>query len=123
MVLGPDHTRFVLGKDDFVPRAILKQNLKALMASRNGPTTQSALHRKSRVAQATIGRILSDKGENARIETVERLAKAYQLQAWQLLVAGMDPSNPPVLQSASDEERALYARLKIAAEDIAKYSK
>lgn len=90
------------------------------MANKHGPSSQGELFRKSGVAQATIGRILSGEGENARIETVEKLARAYGLEGWQLMVAGMDPSNPPVLQPLSKEERSLYDRLRSAAEDLAK---
>ena len=115
------HTWFVIGKSAFTPRAVLRQNLKALMLNGDGPRSQSALHKKSGVAQATIGRILSVEGENARIETVDRIAKAYGLEPWQLLVAGMDPANAPVLQTVSSEESALYERLRIAAQDLAKY--
>lgn len=91
------------------------------MGTKEGPRTQGELFRKSGVAQATIGRILSDKGENARIETVEKLAAAYGLQAWQLMVAGMDPTNPPVLQPVSKEERAFYERVKALYQDVGKY--
>jgi transcriptional regulator with XRE-family HTH domain len=89
------------------------------MASGRGPTTQGALRDKSGVAQATIGRILGDIGENAKIETVDRLAKAYGLEGWQLMVAGMDPSNPPVLQPVTPAERELYKRLQETVKDIA----
>ena len=114
-----DQNRFV-DRNQFKPRAILRQNLKALMDSRKGPISQSGLRAKSKVAQATIGRILSERGENAKMETVERIAKAYGLEGWQLLVAGMDPLNPPVLQPVSPAERALYERLRATVQDIAK---
>ncbi len=104
----------------FRPRTVLAQNLKALMARKDGPRSQSELFRKSKVAQATIGRILSEGGENARIETVDKLASAYGLEGWQLLVPGMDPSNPPTLRSRSKHEDELYGRLKSAAEELAK---
>jgi transcriptional regulator with XRE-family HTH domain len=97
---------------------VLRRNLKALMGTKAGPTSQGELHRKSGVAQSTIGRILSAEGEDSGIETVDRIAKAYGLQGWQLLVAGMDPTNPPVLQPVSKAERALYDRLKELAKDI-----
>lgn len=101
-----------MDKKNFKPRDVLRQNLKALMATKDGPKTQGALFRKSGVAQSTIGRILSDSGEDSGIETVEKLAKAYGLQGWQLMVAGMDPTNPPVLQPQSKEEKAFYAKMR-----------
>lgn len=90
------------------------------MALKSGPTSQLALKKKSGVAQATIGRILSEEGVDAGIETVDKLAKAYGLQGWQMMVAGMDPQNPPVLQPVSRAERELYDNLKKAAREFAK---
>lgn len=119
MVCEETHNRWV-DKDAFRPAAVLRQNLRALMQTQGGPHSQGELSRKSGVAQATIGRILSKEGENARIETVERLARAYGLQGWQLMIAGMDPDNPPVLQPISKEERALYERLKDLSKDLGK---
>ena len=80
--------------------------------------SQIQLGKKAGVSQATIGRILSDEGEDSGIETVAKLAKAFGLEAWQILVAGMDPSNPPVLQPVSKEEQELYRRLKDLAKDL-----
>lgn len=99
---------------------MLAQNLKALLEHKDGPKSQSELFRKSKVAQATIGRILGEEGENARIETIDKLAKAFGLEGWQLLVPGMDPSNPPTLRSRSKHEDELYRRLRAAAEELAK---
>ena len=112
-----------MDKSHFAPRLVLSQNLRALLTSGRGPKSQNALHEKSKVAQATIGRILDKRGENARVETVHKLAAAYGLEGWQLMVSGMEPANPPVLQAASREERELYERLKLAAQDLAKYQK
>jgi transcriptional regulator with XRE-family HTH domain len=115
-----DQNRFV-EKSQFTPKAVLRQNLKALMAKAGAPgrpEAQLALSSRSGVAQATIGRILESGGENARIETVHKLAKAYGLEGWQLLVSGMDPANPPVLQPISKSERALYEKLKELSKDF-----
>lgn len=102
-----------------MPRAVLAQNVQALLNSKDGPSNPTALGKKAGVGQATIERILSDEGVDARIETVEKIAKVYGLQAWQLLVAGMDPANPPVLVPISKAERALYEGLKAAMKEAA----
>ena len=109
----------MVGKNSFTPRAVLAINLKALMKIKGGPNSQSALGKKSGVAQATIGRILNEESA-ASIETVDDLARAYGLEGWQLLVPGMDPTNAPVLMAATPAEKALYDRLKAAVADIAK---
>lgn len=113
----------MVSKADFNPRNVLRRNLKALMdkAEQDGDkdlSKQIRLGKKAGVAQATIGRILSSEGENASIETVTSLARAFGLEGWQLLVAGMDPANPPVLQPVSKAERALYDRIKDLAKDL-----
>lgn len=117
MVAPSYQTRLVVDKNQFKPRTILARNLKGLLSKGGGPTSQMALGKKSGVAQATIGRILREEVA-ASIETISDLARAYGLEGWQLMVAGMDPTNPPVLQAVSKEERALYERLKSAIEDV-----
>lgn len=104
--------------DNFKPRQVLAQNLKGLMETKHGPQTQTDLSTRAGVAQSTIGRILNCEVA-ATIETVSDLAGAYGLQAWQLMVAGMNPSNPPVLMPVSAQEKALYERLLNAAREIA----
>lgn len=118
LVCQPRQNRAV-DKSDFKPRAILAQNLKALMGNPNGPNSQSELKRRSGVSQATIGRILR-KEAAATVETLAALAGAYGLEGWQLMVPGMHPTNPPVLQPVSPQERALYERLRATVQDIAK---
>lgn len=101
------------------PIPALQQNLKACMAMAGYPQSQPELAKKSGVGQNTISRILS-KGENVRLETLSKIARAYDLDSWQLLVPGMDPRNPPVLQPVSNEERELWNRIKDAFRQTAK---
>ena len=100
-------------------RDILARNLKALMSWEHGPSSQSELKRRSGVSQATIGRI-DRKESDATIDTLALIARAYGLAAWQLLVPEFDPTNPPVLRAASQEEKKLYSRLRSAIEDLEK---
>jgi len=120
--VGPYHDNIKMDSSDFTPRKVLAQNLNALLNSRIGPSNQSELKRKSGVAQSTIGRVI--RGEvSATVDTLGQIAKCYGLEPWQLLVAGMDPKNAPVLQMASAEEKALYIRLKEAAAGLAALNK
>jgi hypothetical protein len=57
----------------------------------------------------------------ARIDQVELVAKAFGLEAWQLMVPSLEPRNPPVLAAATEAERALYAKMLLAAEEIVHY--
>lgn len=92
------------------------------MKSGIGPKTQPQLEEKSGVGQNTISRILNA-GEDSRIETVAKLAKAYDLQPWQLLVPGMVPNNPPVLQPMTKEQQEFYARINALYADLTKERK
>lgn len=88
------------------------------MEARIGPITQTELAARAGVAQATIGRLLT--GEtSATVDTIYGVAKSFGLESWQLLVAGMDPKNPPVLQPLSPQERAFYDNLRKAAFQLA----
>lgn len=106
-----------MDSDIFKPRQVLAQNIAGLMGTREGPKTHTDLAAKSGVAQGTIGRILKCEVD-ARIDTVSNLAGAYGLEAWQLMVAGMNPTNPPVLMPVSEREKALYASLRAVAHEI-----
>lgn len=114
-----NHNRLVVNKSKFTPKRILRDNVRALLASKIGPTSQSALGRKPGTGgQPTIGRIVSDEGENPKLETIAAIAAAYELEAWQILVAGMDPKNPPVLQPVTKEQKEFWARLQKLYEEV-----
>lgn len=53
-------------------------------------------------SNGTLGRILK-KDSGATIDTVEQLARTYRLETWQLLVPGLDPKAPPVIQGKAGE--------------------
>ena len=107
-----------MDKKKFTPKEVLRQNVQACLDSGIGPKSQLALHQKCGVAQATIGRIVSNDGENAKLETIAAIAKAYDLQAWQLLIAGMDPKNPPVLAPVTKEQKEFWARVQALYEEV-----
>lgn len=55
----------------------------------------------SGVPQTTVSRVMRGSSAaipvNPTIRTIETLAVAYSFEAWQLLVPGFDPDNPPAL--------------------------
>ncbi|WP_371355568.1 LexA family protein [Pseudomonas chlororaphis] len=69
-------------------RQILANNLKYLMSASASLDTQKKLEAKSGVAQSTIGRTLREAADTG-IETVESLAKAFKLDAQDLLDSGL----------------------------------
>lgn len=98
----------------------MSENLRALMESGLGPDSQLQLAKRAGVSQSTVGRALSGH-TRATVETVGRIAKVYGLSPWQLLVPDLDPRAPPALVAADPAEREALDRLRLAAQELAKY--
>ena len=93
--------------------AIVRENVQALRDSPTGARGQRTFAEKCGIGEGTVWRI--SKGQDGTsIETLRAIAEAHGLQAWQLLVPGLDPVNPPVLAPLTDAERRLYAAIKAA---------
>ena len=90
-------------------KEIIAANLKALMIKNSH--SEGELHRKTGLSQSTIGRTL--KGETATtVDTLDAIAKAFGLFAWQLLIENMDVTNPPLLRKLSGQEKEFYDKMK-----------
>ena len=100
--------------------ALFVKNLAALMRADGALSSQNGLASASKVPQSTIGRLL--RGEQSpTLDMVERLARAFDLEPWQMLVPELEPSNPPITKQIDDVQRQLFAKFKQAAEDLATY--
>lgn len=103
-------------------RKVLSDNLKRLMDAhdmKQKPVAEAAKRQGFAIDQTYVGRILNMEVA-ATIEKVESIAAAFGLQPWQLLVPHLDPNNPPVVHIDPAEQR-LYERIKMAAQELAKY--
>jgi hypothetical protein len=84
----------------------LRRNLTALIdaardGSRPGPTGVLQLEAVTKVGKSTLYRILDPREKNpTQLDTLERIARAYGLQPWQLLIPRLDPLDPPALIGA-----------------------
>lgn len=101
-------------------RHVLARNLKALMKAHKELSTLPKITAQCGVSNGTLDR-MRRAAAGARIDQVELVARAFGLEAWQMMVPGLEPKNPPVLAAASDAERALYAKILQAAEQIVHY--
>ena len=52
------------------------------------------------------------------IDELDKLAKVFELESWQLLVPDLDPTNPPLLAHVSQRQLDLYAKLKSVAKQL-----
>lgn len=52
------------------------------------------------------------------VEIIDKIAKHFHVESWELLVPEFDPANRPTLQPVSEQERRLYERLREVAKEI-----
>lgn len=90
---------------------IIAGNLAALMDSREDLNTIAKVAAAARVGVATVHRVRRAEGACAT-DTLEAIARAFDLDAWQLLIPSIDPRNPPALRAMNASEAELYQRLK-----------
>lgn len=95
----------------------LAANLQRLMDADKELSTQSAVAKRAKVDQRAIGRILNRENEPTT-EKLAKLAKAFDLEPWQLLVPDLDARNPPLLASQTEALKKLYANLSTAKEAL-----
>lgn len=92
-------------------------NLLEYAADNSRPfSNMKALAKRAGIGASTIRRIL-DKDVSPSIDTVDRIAKVYGLQAYQLLLPDWKPSNPPVVPYTATE-KALYHAVSVVAKDL-----
>lgn len=89
----------------------LVANLAALMAHRGiSSDAQVGAMAKPKMDQKTVWRI-RNKEQSPTLEKLSALAAAFGLDVWQILIPGLDPSNPPVFVMSSTEQR-FYERMR-----------
>ena len=90
-------------------KQLIGKNLKLLREHHQ--RSRTAFARDCGMAQPVYSRL-----ENAEVmqhlESLEKIANRYGLEAWQLLINGFDPSNPPVLQPITPAQREFYEKMK-----------
>jgi transcriptional regulator with XRE-family HTH domain len=99
--------------------ATLWSNVQALMHKDFGKINLQGFAKKCGVGNGTVQRI-QGQSTSVGLEVLDKIAEAHELAAWQLLVPGFDPENPPTLQPVSKRERELYEKLLNAAKEIAR---
>jgi transcriptional regulator with XRE-family HTH domain len=82
-------------------KLILWQNVSALMHARYGRENLTKLASDAKIGPATASRIKQHE-TSVGIDVVESIAKAFKVDAWQLLVPGFDAAEPPVLATQAD---------------------
>jgi transcriptional regulator with XRE-family HTH domain len=92
-------------------KKVFAANLKAAMDYRK--LTQGDIHRRTGIAQSTVGRVVR-MAQAPDLDTVGEIARAVGFHPWQLLVPTFKPDSPPFLPRLTADEQALYDKLKAA---------
>lgn len=97
----------------------LGENMRTLRdATRPGVHSGNrAVAKAAGVGEGTVQRARTG-DNNITVGALEALAKHYRLEAWQLLVPGLDPDNPPRLASAADIEAEVQHRIHAQLEPL-----
>jgi DNA-binding Xre family transcriptional regulator len=94
---------------------VVAENLRRLMAHHQHKTPTAAA-RYVGISQQQMDRLLT--GQKLRVDTLERVARGYGLEPYQLLIPGLEPGNPQVLRVLSAAELRLYKALEEARHDV-----
>lgn len=104
-------------------RKIVAQNLVALMGNSRSLGSAPKLEAKTKEQGNKVGKSTIDRAMKAdtplTLDNLEALAKAFELDAWQLLVPGLSPSNPPLLRQVGESEDQLYRRIESLVQEAA----
>lgn len=97
---------------DFSKSAVvLAANINRLMEGSLALESNPKLSRRAKIGIGSVARIRNAQTD-ITLDTLTKLAEAFDLQPWQLLVPGIDPKNLPVLRNLSPQEAELYERLR-----------
>lgn len=93
---------------------VVADNMRKLM-DHHRHSTPTAAARYVGISQQQMDRLLT--GQRLRVDTLEKVARGYGLEPYQLLIPGLDPGNPQVLRALSQAELRLYKALEEARQD------
>ncbi len=107
--------------DDDAPKtasnAVLWANVRALMVNRWGKENLTQLALAAKIGPGSATRIKEQK-TSVGLDVLEKVAKAFGLQPWQLLVPNLSPELPPVLRVNTQSERSMYASIERARAEL-----
>jgi hypothetical protein len=113
----PLPTDFGRGDSKVESKKLLWRAVSALMLKHYGDENLTRLARECKFGPGTASR-LKEGATSVGVDIVDKIAKNFHLQAWELLVPSFDPDNRPALQPLSEQERKLYKRLAEVAKEI-----
>ena len=97
-------------------KPVVAANLRSLKKYRG--MSQDGIAAAAGISQSSVGRAMSG-ATAADLDTLAGLAKALDVQPWQLLIPDLKPDNLPVLRAVDAAEEALYERMRTLTAELA----
>lgn len=94
---------------------IVVENLRALESATK--LNESQFAKKCKLHQRTYNRIVT-KESIPKIDILEHIAEANDLELWQLFIKDLDVSNPPILERDSKKQKEFYEKIKTLAKEL-----
>ena len=91
-------------------KSALWHSVHALMVKHYKKENLTRLAKECKIGPGTAARI-KEQSTSVGIDILEAIAEHFHLAAWQLLVPGFDPDNPPALKPMSKAERVFYEKV------------
>lgn len=102
-------------------KQVLWANTLAAMKHKYGAENLNALSRDAKIGPGSASRIKQQKTAIG-LDVVQKVAASFELEAWQLLMPDLDPTNPPVF-ALSDEQKRFHDKMKRAYQELTKGDK
>lgn len=100
-------------------KAVLWENVRALMAAKYGQENINRLARDAKVGPATVQRI-KDASTSVGVDVLEKIARVFKIEPWQLLAPGMSDDKFLDILSAWQETDGRGRRMLLIAAEGAK---
>lgn len=99
---------------------VLSKNLQSLQAANPSLSSDAKLAKRAGMDQKTVWRVVNMATEPTSNQ-ISKLAAAFGLAPWQLLVPDLNPSNEPVLALASAQMKEMLNKIASSKEAIEGY--
>lgn len=105
-------------------RDVLAKNIAVLMDAKADVGTEVLLRRKAKLGGGTLDGA-RQATTSITIDSLEKMAAAFRLQPWQMLVPDINPDSPPQLKE-DESDRLFYSGLEqkihLLQEEVAQYA-
>lgn len=102
-------------------KKVLWNSVTSLMLKHYGKENLTRLAKDCGIGPGTSTR-LKEQQTSVGLEVIEKIAKHFGYEPWQLLVPGFDPEHAPTLQPLSAREAELYRRWREVTREFIKES-